>query len=321
MLQKQFKDLGIPVTITKIDLQLPFAYTQRYDIVELIFELDKERSFLLIKEKRTGSLDSFIQQAAIISEDSGKDFLLCFTQLDGETRRILIKRKISFVDYQGNTYLPMISLISVQQPANYDLEKKFTNSEQQILISLLLDERKYFSYKDIVSKKHFAQTTVYRALNRFSKYGWLKSIEDKFYYDTSKRAIFNDALKYFTNPSRKKIYVEKIFFDRIVSSDEQPIYKAGATALAHYSFISEYEQSYAMTEKQFKIVDENLLEMHTYKYKVSETIELQLWKSIIEMGDKTIVDPLSLFLTFRDEEDPRTQQALEEMLDRFLGKE
>ena len=73
-----FQSFYINVSVEKIALTLPISFEKRFQYVQMKFH---KESFLLIKEKRRGSLDSFVTQARIMGEKASMDVILVFSKL------------------------------------------------------------------------------------------------------------------------------------------------------------------------------------------------------------------------------------------------
>lgn len=311
-----FEEIGLTVQLEQIDLKPAFAHQARFSWLRLQLEASGE-NYLLISEKRRGSLISFLKQARVLAEKADCPYILCFTSLSQDVRKLLIKNHIPFIDYSGNMFLPMLSLKTVTATKE-PLAKPFTKNEQQILLKILLLEKEYFSYKDLVVQHGFAQTTTFRALTKFCQLGWLQAQDQHYFLKKSRQSIFADARNFLFNPIKEVVYLDQIALKTVMSKLVAEASFAGLFALAHYSFIAADEQVLAVPAKQLDALDQKWLSRETSKIKFPETIELQLWKYPSKMGK--YVDPLSLYLSFEGEEDPRIQQALDKLLMECLGE-
>ena len=70
--------------IQQIDLDLPIIFQKRYEFSTLTV---KNKVFLLVKEKRPGSLDNFVKQAQAIQKQVNKDVILVFNKLSDEQKK------------------------------------------------------------------------------------------------------------------------------------------------------------------------------------------------------------------------------------------
>lgn len=312
-----FEEIGLTVHLEQVDLKLPLAHQARFSWLRMRLESSGE-NYLLIQEKRRGSLNSLLNQANMMAKKAGNSYILCFTSLSPEVRKLLIKHHIPFIDYSGNMFLPMLSLKTVASVKEPQLAKPFTKNEQQILLQILLLKKEYFSYKDLVVQHGFAQTTTFRALNKFRQMEWLQTQNELYFLKKSRQSIFEDARSFLFNPVEKVVYLDQIAFKTVTNMLGTKTSSAGLSALAHYSFIAADEQVLAIPTKQLNTLDQKWLNKETSKIKFPQTIELQLWKYSSKMGD--YVDPLSLYLSFEGEEDPRIQQALDKLLLECLGE-
>lgn len=73
-----FQSFYINVSVEKIALTLPISFEKRYQYAKMKFH---KESFLLIKEKRRGSLNSFVTQARTMGRKASMDVILVFSKL------------------------------------------------------------------------------------------------------------------------------------------------------------------------------------------------------------------------------------------------
>lgn len=96
-----FQSFYINVSVEKIALTLPISFEKRFQYVQMKFH---KESFLLIKEKRRGSLDSFVTQARIMGEKASMDVILVFSKLSDIEKKQLLQARVPFVDFKGNLF-------------------------------------------------------------------------------------------------------------------------------------------------------------------------------------------------------------------------
>ena len=198
-IQKVFEKIALPVQIENVFVNLPLAFEHRYDYREMMI-LEENRCFLLIKEKRSGSLESFLTQADKMSEIVGEKFILVFTEIPEKTRTLLLKARIPFVDYRGNLFIPDLgmSLRRIQR-TEFSKKEKLSPSEQAVLISILLRAKKEFTPQEISIITNVSVPTIYRALKKFSLLNWIKTRYGSYSLLLSKRDIFEEAATVFIN--------------------------------------------------------------------------------------------------------------------------
>ena len=75
-----FQSFYVDVSIEELTLTLPISFVKRFEYTQMTFH---KESFLLIKEKRRGSLSSFVTQARTIGENSNIGAASVFVNYDG----------------------------------------------------------------------------------------------------------------------------------------------------------------------------------------------------------------------------------------------
>ncbi|MFS0942607.1 hypothetical protein ACFC3E_06490 [Enterococcus thailandicus] len=318
-IQKVFEKIALPVQIENVFVNLPLAFEHRYDYREMMI-LEENRCFLLIKEKRSGSLESFLTQADKMSEIVGEKFILVFTEIPEKTRTLLLKARIPFVDYRGNLFIPDLgmSLRRIQR-TEFSKKEKLSPSEQAVLISILLRAKKEFTPQEISIITNVSVPTIYRALKKFSLLNWIKTRYGSYSLLLSKRDIFEEAATVFINPKKNSVYLWREDINRLsdLYGMNSRLKFAGEAALSRWSNLAIYEDVFAISSKSFEEAFRNL-EMSNrkmFEIKVGDMVEVELWSySPFSISDDDIVDPISLYYSLKDSEDPRIEMELDELL-------
>lgn len=230
------------------------SFVKRFEYTQMTFH---KESFLLIKEKRRGSLSSFVTQARTMGEKANMDVVLVFSKLSDSEKKQLLQARVPFVDFKGNLFFPPLGL--VLNANDTEVPKELTPSEQLTWIAFLLPDG------DIKQ---------------------IKSVSNLLY--------------------------------------------GGAYALSHSTFLAETDEntSYVIWQRKFNqlslplsqhILKGKMLEIWKYRPFVSE-----FWNDFKNNHDKKFVDPISLYLTLKDDDDPRIEEeseALENMILQYLGED
>ena len=165
-----FQSFYINVSVEKIALTLPISFEKRFQYVQMKFH---KESFLLIKEKRRGSLNSFVTQARTIGRKASMDVILVFSKLSDNEKKQLLQARVPFVDFKGNLFFPPLGLAL---NANHDVEvfKELTPSEQLTWIAFLLTKGQKVVDVDLLSQiTGLPNSTIYRCLRTFKTLNWL----------------------------------------------------------------------------------------------------------------------------------------------------
>ena len=314
-----FQSFYINVSVEKIALTLPISFEKRFQYAKMKFH---KESFLLIKEKRRGSLNSFVTQARTIGRKASMDVILVFSKLSDNEKKQLLQARVPFVDFKGNLFFPPLGLAL---NANHDVEvfKELTPSEQLTWIAFLLTKGQKVVDVDLLSQiTGLPNSTIYRCLRTFKTLNWLNKPNKLYTYTASKQELFLKSESFLFNPIKKRLLLSDFDLKKI-QSDSMLLY-GGTYALSYLTFLAESDEnsSYVISQRQFNklslplsqhILEGKVLEIWRYSPFVSE-----FWNDFKETQDRQFVDPISLYLTLKDDDDPRVEEEVEAIKNNIL---
>ena len=314
-----FQSFYINVSVEKIALTLPISFEKRFQYAQMKFH---KESFLLIKEKRRGSLDSFVTQARIMGEKASMDIVLVFSKLSDIEKKQLLQARVPFVDFKGNLFFPPLGLVL---NANDDLavSKELTPSEQLTWIAFLLTKGQKVVDVDLLSQiTGLPNSTIYRCLRTFKTLNWLNKPNKLYTYNASKKELFLKSESFLFNPIKKRLLLSDFDLKKI-QTDSRLLY-GGTYALSYLTFLAESDEnsSYVISLRQFNklslplsqhVLEGKVLEIWRYSPFVSE-----FWNDFKENQDRQFVDPISLYLTLKDDDDPRVEEEIEALKNNIL---
>ena len=314
-----FQSFYINVSVEKIALTLPISFEKRYQYAKMKFH---KESFLLIKEKRRGSLNSFVTQARTMGRKASMDVILVFSKLSDNEKKQLLQARVPFVDFKGNLFFPPLGLAL---NANDDVEvfKELTPSEQLTWIAFLLTKGQKVVDVDLLSQiTGLPNSTIYRCLRTFKTLNWLNKPNKLYAYTASKKELFLKSESFLFNPIKKRLLLSDFDLNKI-QSDSRLLY-GGTYALSYLTFLAESDEnsSYVISQRQFNklslplsqhILEGKILEIWRYSPFVSE-----FWNDFKETKDRQFVDPISLYLTLKDDDDPRVEEEIEALKNNIL---
>ena len=314
-----FQSFYINVSVEKIALTLPISFEKRFQYAQMKFH---KESFLLIKEKRRGSLNSFVTQARTMGRKASMDVILVFSKLSDNEKKQLLQARVPFVDFKGNLFFPPLGLAL---NANDDVEvfKELTPSEQLTWIAFLLTKGQKVVDVDLLSQiTGLPNSTIYRCLRTFKTLNWLNKPNKLYAYTASKKELFLKSESFLFNPIKKRLLLSDFDLNKI-QSDSRLLY-GGTYALSYLTFLAESDEnsSYVISQRQFNklslplsqhILEGKILEIWRYSPFVSE-----FWNDFKETQDRQFVDPISLYLTLKDDDDPRVEEEIEALKNNIL---
>ncbi|HEX2969069.1 MAG TPA: hypothetical protein VHO46_08165 [Bacteroidales bacterium] len=328
-----FNVLGVTIRINPIhdnySDKLP-AY-----IIE-IYRLYTTRIFeheLVLAERRLSENFSIMQTRKhfdLVSNVVNKKVVLCMNEVTSFIRKRLIEKGINFIIPGKQLFLPEL-LIDLQE--TFSLPKLKKGNEQlqpgaQLLaLGYILDK---YNKQDIENSQ-FKELTVkfgYSSANSITnaaenlkhhelidivgnkeKYIRFRGQRSEIWYDAQKRNLW-------ANPVLKKVYVDELPKNLF-------LFLSNVSALSEYTDLNPASQIYYAIEKsKFYSLqkEDDLVNANNFEGKYC----LEVWnynplKLVNELNnDNSVVDPLSLYLSLKDNPDERIEMSLEQIIEKFI---
>ena len=232
-------------------------------------------------------------------------------QLESYKRLRLIDKKIPFIVPGKQMYLPDL-LIDLKE---FGVKPKGQPQTMQPAAQLLLlyhlqvESLEGINLKGIAEKLLYNAMTISRAVYFLHNTGLctLQGTKDKFlHFEGNKKELWGKAEPLMNNPVRKNQFYNG-------SRDDKNFFKSNISALAHYSDINEDVIEYYAVKPRYprQIGGVNL----RITGPLEGNICIEEWKYNPYLLTQTdFVDPLSLYLCFRNKPDERIEMALEQII-------
>lgn len=224
-------------------------------------------------------------------------------------RQRLIEQGVYFVVSDRYVFLPGM-LINERIRKKEDPEHQLSPVAQYVLLNYLLHpDLCGFTLQELQSRIPYNYLAVSRAVGELERKQLLQARKDrktKLIYSTMLRKdLWNKAMPYFVSPVKKIVYSDEVGGDSF--------YIGGVSALSHYSFLNADDQTtLAIWERDYISGNYSYSEWESsdFKYKI------EIWKYSPEMkiGQQGYVDRLSLYLSLREDKDPRVEKELENII-------
>jgi DNA-binding MarR family transcriptional regulator len=256
------------------------------------------------------------KQFTWLERETGRRGIFGAPALDAYTRRRLMGYKIPFIVPENQLYLPDLGIDlreyfkKQQQPYNM-----LTPQAQFILLAYLL--------KKLVINKRTASNlatvfqttkmTMGRAIEDLSNHELIKIIpkgrEKEFQFTDTGYGLWEKALPSMSSPVYKRLYFEKFHSAGTMRS--------GLSALSVRTMLAE-------PNRQILAISHTIWN-RKYRNNTGATvpaedapIEVELWRYDPKpLGSMGMVDPFSLYLSLRDQQDERVEQARDQLLKEF----
>ena len=291
---------------------VPFLLLDLYDFYESKF-LKSKILLMFLKQGGGVAVSALKKHLNIIKQKTDLEVVLLCEQIDSYTRKDLIQNNIPFIVAGNQLYLPMLGM-DLREHYRKEIvkAKKLTPAAQAMLIYCISNSlTKPYTASELSEKLGYSCMTMTRAITEVVGVNLAtdqKKWKERFVQlaETGK-SLWDKACKYMVNPIKKEIKTNNL-------PDGKKYYHAGLNALSEYTMLNPPEYSTLAVSKDdwLKIKDnvQDIGKNADCKYR------LQIWNYAPGLFAKNdIVDRFSLYLSLKDNEDERVEQALEKMME------
>jgi len=232
-------------------------------------------------------------------------------------RKRLIEQKVPFIVPGNQMYLPMLA-IDLREHFRRIREEAptFSPSTQVVALhALLRDAGEVLIPVELAPQLGYSAMTMTRAFDQLETAHLaevtVRGRERCLRFVGGRKEIWEKALPFLRSPVSKRLFIRR-------TKEEESAIRAGLTALAHFSMLAPPEYTiYALSREDWKALRQRhkTIEVPTQDPDASE-IEVW-WYPPALFAENGIVDPLSLYLSLKEDRDERTETALEEMMEKF----
>ncbi len=267
--------------------------------VTFVYPYDDSESVNSIK-KHLGKIELLTDTKAVIVTDS----------MTYRRKEYFLREHIPFIVDCKQIYLPFMAVyLQERSDGEQEHREKLFPCSQVFLLYYIYQGCRNLSLTDAAEALFLSANSVSKASRQLENLGLIKTIsigvKKVVVSDMSPKQLFEYSKKYLTDPVKRRIFVKKSLID-------EKLLKSGYTALSEYSMIGVLSSNCFATDSIAKWEKESSLKMNS----ATEECVLELWRyDPKKLSTDNCVDKLSLALSFEDNEDERTQIAVEEMLE------
>ena len=234
-----------------------------------------------------------------------------FNRLENYERNRLIEKGVFFVVSDKYVYLPYL-IINAKDTYKKSTEVLNATSQFLLLYHLQIKSITGLTAKEIEDLVPYKYVTLTRAITTLEELHLCRSEkgadrQKRIFFDDAPAILWQKAQSYLSTPIKKVVYCNEM------ESVKFPI--CGINALSHYSNLNpETTAMYALDESEFRSAD--LSGLFRNLNPIEGETKIEVWK-YPPIAPNNVVDKLSLFLTLRDDKDPRVEKELEIMIDKI----
>jgi len=237
-------------------------------------------------------------------------------QVTAYNRKRLIEQKVPFIVPGNQMYLPMLAVDLREHFRRTRLAlPAFSPATQAVVIyALLNDVKEELTPLELARRLGYAPMTMTRAFDELEAanlgIATVRGRERCLRFPDTRKETWAKAQPFLRSPANKRLFVRQ--------GAPLPGIHAGLTALAHYSMLAPPAYTtMAVSREQWK--------KYRDRHKTIEVpaadpdgLEIQVWSYPPALfAQKDVADPLSLYLSLKDDTDERTQGSLDEMMRKF----
>jgi hypothetical protein len=237
-------------------------------------------------------------------------------QVTGYNRKRLIGQKVPFIVPGNQMYLPMLA-IDLREHFRRMREESTTfspSTQVVVLYALLRDAGRVLIPTEIGPLLGYTSMTMSRAFDELETSRLaqvtVRGRERCLRFNGSRREIWENAQPFLRSPVNKRLFI-------FPSERVEGAIGAGLTALAHYSVLAAPAcMTYALSREDWTAL-RNRHKIIEVPAEDPDAIEIESWwYPPAIFAENGIVDPFSLYLSLKADQDEGTETALEEMMEK-----
>ncbi len=290
---------------------LPFFLADLYSFYEISF-LEHPCLLIVAKEDNETTPTTMRKHRELIQEKWSGLCIFVQSTISSYNRKYLIEYRIPFIIPGNQMYLPElgIDLREHYRKQHENSKNKISPAAQVVLIYILLQKtQEKLTPSELARKLGYSRMSMTRAFDELKVANICdvqkKGRESHLLVKGSKYELWERAKGLMRTPVKCLAWL----------SEENSMTISGLSALAHFSMLNSPSiPVYAMSAEKWK---QSLIQELPSVEKA--LVELEIWHYDPNLfAQKNVVDPFSLYLSLRSNEDERIESALEEMMENIV---
>jgi len=263
------------------------------------------------------------KQIEIVAKIHDEKLVLVADTIHPMSKKRLMESGIHFIIPGKQLFLPGL-LMDIREDllkiGYHRRSEKLAPSAQFILLYKILyryEKIEQLTFKELAKKMGYTAMAITKAVATIEelKLCIVEGTKEKhIYFKNNIPELWQDALPYFTSPILKKVFVDKLPNNSLLHSN--------VLALAKYTDMAPGNQDYYAIDKTsfYTLIKNNAL-LNPNEFDGPYCLEI--WKynpTALAKGisGENNVDPLSLYLCFKDVQDERIEIALDQIIEKYI---
>jgi len=308
------KTLGIEVNATKINKgvqdKLPLYINSIYNILAAIM-FGKKVLFLTKKTTEHLTPLQYQKHKELLEKKTGMLIVFILSDMKAYDRNRITQKRINFIIEDKQVFIPQLLIDLKDYLPKIKIITEALQPAAQLIILYHIQRKQLegFTYKELVNILNYSYLTMSRAVDNLVKLDLCETEGNKektLVFKATKKELWKKALPYMKSPIKKTLYINDALPKNL-------IFISDINALAFYSDMNNDRQKhYAIYHSEFIKLEKEGFIKETSQYDGDYHIELWRYNPNI-LTNNDFVDPLSLYLCYRNETDERIEMALEQI--------
>ncbi|MGV8137129.1 MAG: hypothetical protein AB2L20_18095 [Mangrovibacterium sp.] len=298
---------GIPNVQLKA---LPFYIANEYNFWEGNVT---DRNIVFAEKINAGHFtpDQYKKQLELLERHFNNPVVFVLPFIDAYKRNRLIQKQVNFVIANKQVFIPEL-LIDIKEYLLKAQKREYLKPVAQCLILYHLQKEplNHFTYRQLANALQYPYLTITRAVENIQALNLCTiegTREKTICFETDNAGLWEKALAFMKSPVVKKVFTD----DEI---GEGLIFRSNINALAFYTELNDEKQIYlAVHQDTFRKLNKEGIIKTLSDYDGKYCIEIWKYTPAI-LANNQLVDPLSVYLEFKDNTDERVQLALKTIL-------
>ncbi len=293
--------------------RLPYAIMGMYSFYAAKF-FNQELILMFVNPDET-SVDRVHKHVVIVENTLNVVVIAVFEALESFTRRRLIEKKVPFIIPGKQMYLPDLMIDLKEYVPLRQEQREFMPPAAQCLFLFYLQAHPLVNrnMKGIAEMLQYNPMKVTRAADYLQSVELceIKGTKDKYLsFDQDKKALWKMALPLMTSPVKKINY-----YTGHIENDQ--LRRTGINALSHYTDLNDEQIAYYAAPAGYIKQFEGPGFINTGRMIGEICVEEWKYDPVILAKNSKFIDPLSLYLCFKNDKDERVQGALEDLIEKI----
>ena len=255
--------------------------------------------------------DQYKKQLVLLERHFNNPVVFVLHDIEAYKRNRLIQKRINFVVANKQVFIPGL-FIDIKEYVLKAQKQEYLKPVAQcmILYHLQKEPLNRFTYKQLANVLQYPYLTITRAVENIQALNLCTTEgtkEKAISFETDNADLWEKALVFMKSPVVKKVFTD----DEI---GEELIFRSNINALAYYTDLNDEKQIYlAVHQDTFRKLNNEGKIKKLSDYDGKYCIEIWKYTPAI-LANNQFVDPLSVYLEFKDNTDERVQLALKSII-------